>query len=158
MTQDIFALFLTLLHIDNPYFEQMVSQIHAFPTCFQLNKGQSSDTAALFLNLDLSITNSIASSKFYDTWDDLNFEIVKFPFLGGDVPRFTSSGVYISELFFGRVCLNGHDFNNRNNFLTSKLLKQGYRYHKLRKDFSKFYFQTLFKNSSTTRQIITSIL
>ena len=27
----------------------------------------------------------------------------------------------------------------RNLFLTSKLLKQGYRYHKIRKSFSKFY-------------------
>ena len=31
------------------------------------------------------------------------------------------------------------DFNNRNLFLTAKLLKQGYRYHKIRKAFSKFY-------------------
>ena len=30
-------------------------------------------------------------------------------------------------------------FYNRNRFLTAKLLKQGYRYHKLRKAFSKFY-------------------
>ena len=30
-------------------------------------------------------------------------------------------------------------FNNRNLFLTAKLLKQGYRYHKIRKSFSKFY-------------------
>ena len=31
------------------------------------------------------------------------------------------------------------DFNTRNKVLTAKLLKQGYRYHKLRKAFSKFY-------------------
>ena len=31
------------------------------------------------------------------------------------------------------------DFNNRNKFLTAKLRKQGYRYNKLRKAFSKFY-------------------
>ena len=31
------------------------------------------------------------------------------------------------------------DFNNRNKFLTAKLLKQGYWYHNLRKVFSKFY-------------------
>ena len=31
------------------------------------------------------------------------------------------------------------DFNTRNKCLTAKLLKQGYRYHKLRKAFSKFY-------------------
>ena len=31
------------------------------------------------------------------------------------------------------------DFNARNKSLTAKLLQQGYRYHKLRKTFSKFY-------------------
>ena len=31
------------------------------------------------------------------------------------------------------------DFNTRNQTLIEKLLKQGYRYHKLRKTFSKFY-------------------
>ena len=33
------------------------------------------------------------------------------------------------------------DFNARNKSLTAKLLHQGYRYHKLRKTFSKFYRQ-----------------
>ena len=32
-----------------------------------------------------------------------------------------------------------NDFNTRNKILTAKLLRQGYRYHKLRKAFSKFY-------------------
>ena len=31
------------------------------------------------------------------------------------------------------------DFNTLNKLLTAKLLNQGYRYHKLRKAFSKFY-------------------
>ena len=31
------------------------------------------------------------------------------------------------------------DFNARNKSLNAKLLQQGYRYHKLRKTFSKFY-------------------
>ena len=72
--------------------------------------------------------------------DDFNFEIVNFPFLGGDVPRSPSYGVYISQLIrFARVCSNADDFNNRNLFLTAKLLKQGYGYHKIQKAFSKFY-------------------
>ena len=37
------------------------------------------------------------------------------------------------------MCSNVDDFNNRNLFLTAKLLKQGYRYHKIRKAFSKFH-------------------
>ena len=37
------------------------------------------------------------------------------------------------------MCTNVNDFNSRNLFLTAKLLKQGYRYHKSRKAFFKFY-------------------
>ena len=68
-----------LLNIDNPYFEQMVGQI--YPTELQLNKANSSDTEAPFLDLNLSITNGIVSSKIYGKRDDFNFEIVNFPFL-----------------------------------------------------------------------------
>ena len=41
----------------------------------------------------------------------------------------------------GFTFLSSHvaDFNARNKSLTAKLLQQGYRYHKLRKIFSKFY-------------------
>ena len=38
-----------------------------------------------------------------------------------------------------RVCNHVTDFNARNKCLTAKLLQQGYRYHKLRKTFSKFH-------------------
>ena len=112
----------------------MVSQI--YPTELQLKKGNSSDTEAPFLDLNLSIIYGIVSSKIYDKLDDFNFEIVNFPFLDGDVPRSPSYGVYISQLIrFARVCSNVDDFNNRNFFLTAKLLKQGFRYHKIRKAF-----------------------
>ena len=107
-----------LLNIDNPYFEQMVGQI--YPTELQLNKANSSDTEGTFLDLNLSITNGIVSSKIYYKRDDFNFEIVNFPFLDGDVPRSPSHGcmVYnISQLIrFARVCSNVDDFNNRNLF------------------------------------------
>ena len=36
------------------------------------------------------------------------------------------------------MCSNVDDFNIRNLFLSAKLFKQGYRYHKIRKVFSKF--------------------
>ena len=64
--------------------------------------------------------------------------------MDGDVPRSTSYGVYISQLIrFARVSSHVPDFNARNKrflfFITARLLQQGYRYHKLRKTFSKFY-------------------
>ena len=100
----------------------------------------TSDTEAPFLDLHLTISNGFVSSKIYDKRDDFDFDIVNFPFLDGDVPRSTSYGVYISQLIrFARVSSHVVDFNARNKSLTAKLLQQGYRYHKLRKTFSKFY-------------------
>ena len=49
-----------LLNIDTPYFEQMVGQI--YPAELQLNKENSSDSEAPFLDLNLSITNGTISS------------------------------------------------------------------------------------------------
>ena len=117
----------------------MVGQIN--PSELRSNKANSSDTEAPFLDLNLSITNGIVSSKIYKKQTDFNFEIVNFPFLDGDDPRSPSYGVYTFQLifFFARACSNVADFNNRNLFLTAKLLQQGYRYHKIRKAFSKLY-------------------
>ena len=88
-----------------------------YPPELQLNKANTSDTEAPFLDLHLSISNGFVSFKIYDKRDDFDFDIVNFPFLNGDVPRSTSYGVYISF--------------------------QGYRYHKLRKTFSKFIADTM---------------
>ena len=132
---DIWTIF---LNINNVYFDTMVSQI--YPSELQLNKANTSNTEATFLDLHLSSSNDIVSTKFYDKHDDFDFEIVDFPFLDGDVPRSISYGVYISQLIrFARALSHVADLNTRNKLLAQKLLKQGYRYHKLRKTVSKFY-------------------
>ena len=58
-----------LLHVDDPYFAQMVSQI--YPTELQLITANPSDTEAPFLDSDFSITNGIVSTKIDDNLDDL---------------------------------------------------------------------------------------
>ena len=75
----------------------MVGRI--YPAELQLNKANSSDTEAPFLDLNLSISNGPVSTKIYDKRDDLEFDIVISPFLDGDVPLRTSHGVYIAYLF-----------------------------------------------------------
>ena len=112
-----------LLNIDNIHFEHMLHRI--YPAELQLNKANASDTETAFLGLNLSIHNDIVSTKIYDKRDDFNFDIVNFPFLDGDVPRRPSYGVYISQLIrFARASSHITDVNNRNKFLTAKLLKQ----------------------------------
>ena len=107
----------------------MVCQI--YPSELKLNKANASDTEAAFLDLHLSISNDIVYTEIYDKRDDFDFEVVNFPFLGGNVHRSTSYGVYISQLIrFARASCYVADFNTRNKLLNQKLLKQGYRYHK----------------------------
>ena len=131
-----------LLNIDNIYFDQMVDRI--YPTELQLNSANSSDTEAPFLALNLCISNGTVSIKIYDKRDDFDFVIVNFPLLDGDVPRRTSYGVYISQLIrFARASSSLNDFNYRNKALTAKLLRQGYRYFKLRKAFRNFIADTV---------------
>ena len=50
------------LDIDNPYFEGMANQI--YPTELKLNKANTSDTDAPYLDLHLSISNGFVFSKF----------------------------------------------------------------------------------------------
>ena len=64
----------------------MVNRI--YPPELQLNKANTSDTVVPFLNLHLSISNDFNfSPKFIINAMTLNFHIVNFPFLDGDVLR-----------------------------------------------------------------------
>lgn len=94
----------------------------------KLNRANSSDTAAPFLDLDPSISDGIISSKIYDKRNDFDFNIVNFAFL---------DGAYI--LFAPLVSTHVDDLKSQSNLLTAKLIKQGYLYHKLWKAVSKLY-------------------
>ena len=85
----------------------MINQI--YPPELQLNKANSSDTDAPFLDLHLSISNGFVSSKIFDKRDD--FDIVNFPFSDGNVSRLPAYGVYISQhIRFACVCSHVEDF------------------------------------------------
>ena len=83
---------------------------------------------------------------------------MNFPFLDGDVPKRTSYGIYISQLVrFARACTRVEDFNSRNLSLTTKLLKQGFRYHKLCKMFKSFFRKNnelIVKYGTTAKSLI----
>ena len=92
----------------------MINRI--YPPELQLNKTNTSDTEASFLDLHLSISNGCVSPKIYDKRDVFDFDIVNFPFSDGDVPRSTSYGLYVSQLIrFASVSGHVADFNTRNN-------------------------------------------
>ena len=124
--------------IDNPEFEKYIPDI--YPAELQLNKANTSDKETSFLDLNIKVIGSDIHTSVYDKRDDFGFPIVNFPWLSGDVPRLPSYGIYISQLVrFARCCTSVLDFHSKNLQITSKLLTQGYRYHKLRKTFGKFF-------------------
>ena len=92
-----------LLNIDNPYFEGMVNRI--YPPELPLNKANTSDTEAPFLDLHLSISNGFVSSKIYDKRDDFDFDIVNFPFLVVTFPVLPLTGFTFLSLFGLLECL-----------------------------------------------------
>ena len=61
------------LNINNIYFDNIVRQI--YPSELQLNKANTCDIEAAFLDLHMSISNDIVSTKIYDKRDDLPFLI-----------------------------------------------------------------------------------
>ena len=124
--------------IDNPEFEKYIPDI--YPAELQLNKANTSDKETSFLDLNIKVIGSDIHTSVYDKRDDFGFPIVNFPWLSGDVPRLPSYGIYISQLVrFARCCTSVLGFHSKNLQITSKLLTQGYRYHKLRKTFGKFF-------------------
>jgi hypothetical protein len=127
-----------ILNLDNPAFSKYIKFI--YPKELSLIKANQNDNCSPFLDLDINIINGTAHTKIYDKRDDFGFQIVNYPWLDGDIPRLPSYGIYISQLLrYARACSDVNDFHSRNIDLTTKLISQGYRYHKLRKTFGKFY-------------------
>ena len=67
-----------ILNINNVYFDNMVSQI--YHSELKLNKPNTSDTEATFLDLHLSISNDIVSTKIYDKVTNLILKLSIFHF------------------------------------------------------------------------------
>ena len=124
--------------IDNPEFEKHIPD--TYPAKLKLNKANTSDEETSFLDLNIKGIDNDVHTSVYDKRDDFGFSIVNFPWLSGYDPRFQSSGVYISHLVrFARRYTSVLDFNSKTRQIISKLMTQGYRYHKLRKTFGKFF-------------------
>ena len=147
-----------ILALNNDDFNKYYEEI--YPKELTLNKANSDNHHCPFLDINFHICNDKLNTKNYDKSFDFSFPIVNHPFLDGDSPLAPSYGVYISQLVrFARVCNNVCDFNERNLFITEKLLHQGFRYHKLVKTFTKFYYrykELVLKYNFTCKHLIIS--
>ena len=100
-----------ILNIDSVYFDNMVLLSQIYQPELQLNKANTFDTKAVFLDLHLSVSSDIVSTctKLYDKRDDFDFEIVDFRFLNGD--RYLNSKLDLNLAW-------AKDFQNLNSMVT----------------------------------------
>ena len=106
-----------------------------YPAELQLYKANTSDKETSFLDLNVKVIGSGIHTSVYDKRDYFEFPIVNFPLLSGDVTRPLSYSIYIlQKVRFARCCTSDLELHSKNIQITSKLLTQGYRYHKLRKN------------------------
>ena len=85
----------------------MVDRI--YPTELQLNRANSSDTEAPFLDLNLRISNGTVSTKIYDKRDDFDFDIVSFPLWMAMSPGVPHMGYTYLNIRFARASSNLND-------------------------------------------------
>ena len=84
---------------------------HIYPSELQLNKVKARPHFWVYIYLYRMVLLRLI---FFMNRMTLIFDIVKFPFLDGDVPRSTSYGVYISHFIrFALVSSHVNEFNTR---------------------------------------------
>ena len=83
-------------------------------------------------------------TNVYNERRDFGFPLINFPWLSGDIPRLPSYCIYISQWFICARCVQAFSiFLSKNLQITSKLLTQGHRYHRLSKTLGSYEDNTL---------------
>ena len=110
-----------------------------YPKELVLVPDDTDGTSCPFLDLQVTITDSIISTSIYDKRDAFDFPIVNFPTLTGNIPKKSSYGVFVGEAVrYARACSYFKDFKLRTLSLVSKLMKQGFIPRLLRRSWLKF--------------------
>ena len=127
-----------LIALNNPDFAEHIRDI--YPPELELKRTNGSSDAAPYLDLDIAVVEGKFIMKVYDKRDAFNFDIVNFPHLSSNIPRKPAYGVYISQLLrLAKACDHYEDFLERHRTLSTRLLKQGFKYNHLCGAFRRFY-------------------
>ena len=114
-----------------------------YPACIHsFSFTTESNTSASYLDLLLSIgRDGQLRTSLYDKRDNLNFHITKFPFLSSNIPSSPAYGVFISNSSDTRgiAPLMNVLFWGQCDFISNKLLGQGYVKERLKSFLRKFY-------------------
>ena len=94
---------------------------------FLIIKTNNSDKES---SLGLNDKSYLQKHSFQRLRDDFGFHIVNFPWLGGDVPRLPSYGIYISRLVRFTMCCTSLLYSNSNNRQGASKLIRSFEYIK----------------------------
>ena len=112
-----------LAMLNNDGFLQQFKE-RIFPKELVLNQENKEDNRATFLDLEAHIKDGKFCTKTYDKREALNFEIVNYPDLSGNIPERPAYGIYISQVIrYAKICNQTNDFIDRIRLLFNKLRK-----------------------------------
>ena len=126
-----------LLMLNNPTFEQEISNIYTRQ--LELKRTTETDSRHSCLDLEVDISDSRFTTAVFDKRDGFSFHIVNFPHMDSNIPSKPVCGIYISQLVrIGHICDSYRSFFTRHHQLTCRLVKQGFLYDKLVTSFKGF--------------------
>ena len=144
-----------VLSINNPNFSDWVPLI--YPPELEIKETTDTASSASFLDLYLEFDiHSHLSTRIYDKRDDFDFEIINFTHLSNNIPTTPAYGIF-HRIRYSRASGCYLDFVKRHQFLSRKLINQGYVKVRLVLFLKKFigrYQELVDKYSVSTSQII----
>ena len=110
-----------------------------YPKEMVLENTNISRVESNYLDLCITLNNSIFSYKSYDKREDYSFEVIRYPDLSGNIPVNPAYGVFVSQCKrFAEVNNSLENFVNDICILQSRLVKQGFTVYNLQDRFSTF--------------------
>ena len=109
-----------------------------YPQSLSLTQENEDPSKANVLDMEVSIANSICTTKVYCKTDHFPFEVISFPFLESNIDNGLCYRVFYSQVIrFQRLCSNRCDFETRTRHLGIVLKGRGYIISRLEKEFCK---------------------
>ena len=124
----------TALNIEN--FKELATEI--YPPCLELSQENEDLTQATVLDMSVRIDGGFFETRVYNKTDDFPFEVISLPFLDSNINENVCYLVFYSQILrYQRLCSHMGNFNERVKVLGDILLKRGYNYAKLKREFVK---------------------
>ena len=110
---------------DNEHFDSVYTDI--YPQALELKYTARSRTNASFLDMDISINNSIFSKKLFDKRNEFNFNVISLPNMSNNIPINQAYSTYYSQIIrYFKANNNYSNFVNNVKCLYNKLCKQNF--------------------------------